>query len=66
MTELKPCPLLAKDFFDCRCEIEIFRTVAPAPKNIRIICKTHTFTLPGSYATVEEAEEEWNRRAKDE
>ena len=66
MKGLKPCPFGENDFFGCRCSIEIIRTAAPAPRNIRMICKTHTFVLPGSYATVEEAEKEWNRRVKDE
>lgn len=65
MEKLRSCPFRVNDFFDCRCRIEIFRTAEPAPKNIRMVCKTHTFTLPGIYATVEEAEEAWNRRVKD-
>lgn len=63
--ELKPCPKRRDDFFNCSCHIEIIRTAEPEPKNIRILCKTHTFVLPGSFISVEEAEEAWNRRVND-
>ena len=65
MTELKPCPKYHSDFWKCRCHIQIIKTIEPEPNNIRMVCKTHEYVMPGSYSSVENAEESWKRRAED-
>ena len=65
MAELKHCPKRRDDYFNCGCHIEIIRTAEAEPNNIRVLCATHSFVLPGSYSSVEEAEEAWNRRAEE-
>lgn len=55
--ELKPCPKC-----ETLCHVEIIRTAAKAPKNIRIGCSLHGVWLPGLFSTAEEAVEAWNRR----
>lgn len=62
--ELKPCPKYKKDFFRCRCHLIFFTTAEKPPKNIRVSCETHGYTLDGSYESVEEAGAAWNRRAE--
>lgn len=60
MDKLKPCP--KQNTF---CHIEIIKTAAKPPRNIRIGCELHSFWLPESFESVEEAVDAWNRRARD-
>lgn len=61
MTELKPCPRC-----NGLCHVQIIRTMQKPPKNIRVLCDIHHYVLRGSYKTVDDAIEAWNRRADDE
>ena len=60
--ELKPCCFSNPLSKYCYCHIEIIRTAADPPKNIRIGCTFHHVWLKETFETVEEAVEEWNRR----
>ena len=63
--EIKPCPKYKKGFFECGCHIEVIRTCAPFPKNIRVQCVRHSYLLPGCFETVEDAVEAWNKNAEE-
>lgn len=56
---LSPCPQ-----YNGLCEIEVFDTLAPKPKNIRIGCRTHGFYSSECFRSVDEAIDAWNRRVK--
>ena len=60
MAELKPCPN-----YKTLCHIEIIKTAAKPPRNIRIGCELHSFWLPEPFESVADAVEAWNRRAND-
>lgn len=45
----------------CFCHIEVIRTAAKPPKNIRIGCEFHHVWLKECFETVEEACAAWNR-----
>lgn len=62
MTGLKPCCFANSLSKYCYCHIEIIRTAAPPPKNIRIGCEFHGVWLPECFETVGEAVNAWNMR----
>lgn len=57
--KLKPCPQ-----YNGLCEIEVFDTLSPKLKNIRIGCKIHGFYLQECFCNADEAIDAWNRRVE--
>jgi len=59
---LKPCCFHNPLSDRCNCYIEVIRTAANPPKNIRIGCSFHSVWLKECFETVGEACNEWNRQ----